>query len=193
MFKNLILIGILVGASASLPVFLELNPDAVERWYRAVVNSPGNEGPSPARPAEPTIMVTKMAPPEAAAPLLGRKVLVRSDPRGHFIAEFRLNGRPIEAMIDTGATVIAINRSTARRIGVSVSNADFKYDVRTANGTVKAAVGTIGRVQIGRIAVDEVQAMVMDDKALDGVLVGMSFLKRLSKFQVENGALLLQQ
>lgn len=34
---------------------------------------------------------------------------------------------------------------------------------------------------------------MLEDAALDGTLVGMSFLNRLSKFQVENGALLLVQ
>jgi len=33
----------------------------------------------------------------------------------------------------------------------------------------------------------------MEDSALTGTLVGMSFLKRLSKYEVENGAMILQQ
>jgi aspartyl protease family protein len=38
-----------------------------------------------------------------------------------------------------------------------------------------------------------VPAVVLQDSALGGTLVGMSFLKRLSKFQVEDGAMILQQ
>ena len=34
---------------------------------------------------------------------------------------------------------------------------------------------------------------MLDDKALDGTLIGMSFLKRLDKFEVTDGALLLAQ
>jgi len=41
------------------------------------------------------------------------------DARGHFSAEFKLNGRKINGMIDTGATLIAINLSTARKAGTS--------------------------------------------------------------------------
>jgi len=51
----------------------------------------------------------------------------------------------------------------------------------------------IDNLQIGRIYVESVQAIVLDDKALDGTLIGMSFLKQLSKFQVEDGSLLLVQ
>ena len=70
---------------------------------------------------------------------------------------------------------------------------DFKYTVRTANGETRAAGVTIERLQIGRILVEDVEAVVLDDKALDGTLIGVSFLKRLAKYQVENGALLLVQ
>jgi aspartyl protease family protein len=96
-------------------------------------------------------------------------------------------------MVDTGATLVAINLSTARRIGIQLTPADFKYEVRTANGKTRAASANIERLQIGRILVENVDAVVLDDKALDGALIGVSFLNRLAKYQVENGALLLVQ
>ena len=125
--------------------------------------------------------------------LLGRKVRSAADQYGHFSADFRLNGRSVGAMVDTGATLVAMNASTARRIGIRVTAPDFKYTVRTANGETRAAGVTIERLQIGRILVEDVEAVVLDDKALDGTLIGVSFLKRLAKYQVENGALLLVQ
>ena len=115
------------------------------------------------------------------------------DNRGHFRADFRLNGRSVDALIDTGATLIAINRSTARRLGVNLSESDFRHEVRTANGTARAAAAMIDTVEIGRIRVRDVQAVVLDDKALEGTLVGMSFLRRLSGYKVEYGELLLEQ
>ncbi|TIQ02860.1 MAG: TIGR02281 family clan AA aspartic protease, partial [Mesorhizobium sp.] len=66
-------------------------------------------------------------------------------------------------------------------------------EVNTANGTIRAALVTIDRLQIGKITVDGVQAVVLDDKALRTNLIGLSFLQRLEKYQVENGALLLVQ
>lgn len=194
MLQKSFLIGVFISGCVALPMLHQLNPGAIERWYASVTDEsspPPTIEQKPARTA--AIAVTRMAPAPASEPMLGRKALVRPDPRGHFVAEFRLNGRAVEAMIDTGATVIAINRATARRIGVAVANADFKYEVRTANGIAKAAVVSIDRVQIGKISLDGIEAMVLDDGALDGVLIGMSFLQRLSKFQVEQGALVLQQ
>ena len=51
----------------------------------------------------------------------------------------------------------------------------------------------LARPQIGRIDVSDVQAVVLEDEALSGTLVGMSFLNRLRKYHVENGALILEQ
>jgi aspartyl protease family protein len=65
--------------------------------------------------------------------------------------------------------------------------------VNTANGAIKAAVVTVDRLQIGKIAIDNVQAMVLDDRALQTNLIGMSFLQRLQKYQVQDGSLLLVQ
>jgi aspartyl protease family protein len=124
---------------------------------------------------------------------LGRQVLVNADERGHFTSQFKLNGRQIDGMIDTGATLVAINTSTARRIGISLNPSDFNHQVNTANGAIKAAVVTVDRLQIGKIAIDNVQAMVLDDRALQTNLIGMSFLQRLQKYQVQDGALLLVQ
>lgn len=131
--------------------------------------------------------------PSGTEVLPGRKVRIAADRYGHFNAEFRLNGRNVEAMIDTGATLVAMNASTARRVGIRFTPADFKYSVRTANGEARAAAVTIEQMQIGRILVDNVDAIVLDDRALDGTLIGVSFLRRLDKYQVENGALLLVQ
>ena len=97
------------------------------------------------------------------------------------------------AMIDTGATMVAINQSTARRIGIRLTPADFKYSVSTANGETPAAGVIIDSLQIGRISVDHVEAVVLEDRALEGTLIGMNFLKQPSKFEVRDDALLLVQ
>ncbi len=76
---------------------------------------------------------------QADNPSQGRSTRIAADERGHFIAKARLNGRPVDVLVDTGATLVAINESTARRIGLKLSAADFKYKVNTANGQTMAA------------------------------------------------------
>ncbi len=178
MLRKLIYVGLFTGVAAAVPVLVENNPELLRR--SAAVE------PVAADATEPQANVVEPAP-------AGRRVRMEQDETGHFIGEFKLNGRRVNAIVDTGATLVAINRTTARNLGLRIAPADFKYDVRTANGKTKAATAVIERIQIGRIEVANVQAMVLDDKALVHTLIGMSFLKALDRFQIADGTLLLEQ
>ena len=185
MKTQLLAIAVIAGAAASVPLVYQADPERfhdIASWAL--------------RPAEPDpVPVVMLAPPQetGARQLTGRRVEIPAGPHGHFAAEFRVNGTRIDAMIDTGATLVAINRSTAARIGLNLTAKDFKYKVDTANGPALAAAGVIDSLQIGRIRVEGVQAVVLEDKSLKQTLIGMSFLNELSTFRVERGKLLLEQ
>jgi aspartyl protease family protein len=185
MLRKLAILIACAVAAASVPTLYERNPEL----FHSLFKSDDEPQPAPQMVAKAAVRISE---PQTEV-LLGRKVRIAAAPNGHFNAEFRLNGRGVDALVDTGATLVAMNRSTARRVGIKVVPADFKYTVKTANGEARAAGAIIDRLQIGRIAVDNVEAVVLDDDALEGTLIGVSFLKRLTKYQVENGALLLVQ
>ncbi|MEZ5871483.1 MAG: TIGR02281 family clan AA aspartic protease [Nitratireductor sp.] len=126
-------------------------------------------------------------------PLAGRVAAIERDKSGHYVAKVKMNGRSTEVLVDTGATLVAINESTARRLGIRLSAADFKYTVRTANGATKAAAAMIDEIQVGRVIVKNVEASVSRDDALNVVLLGMSFLNKLKKFEIEADKLILRQ
>ena len=126
-------------------------------------------------------------------PLAGRVARLRSDAVGHYHADARMNNRSMWVLVDTGATLVALNESAARRLGIRLKASDFKYRVSTANGTTAAAEATIDEIRIGRVSVRDVRASVLRDEALDTVLLGMSFLGRLKSFQVDRGELILVQ
>ena len=119
------------------------------------------------------------------------RVVLRADARGHYEGTFRINGRRIKGMIDTGASVIAINRSTARKLGIGVAESDFKYRVATANGTIPAARVVLRSVEIQSIRVGNVEALVVDDRSLGLTLIGMSFLNKIASYRASNGELIL--
>jgi aspartyl protease family protein len=187
MLRKLLILIVCAVASASVPMLYERNPEIFHSLLK-----PADEPQATQTVAKAEIRKTQPAEPPTEV-LLGRKVRITADRFGHFNADFRLNGRSVGAMIDTGATLVAMNHSTARRIGIKIMPADFKYKVKTANGETRAAGVMIEKLQIGRILVENVEAVVLDDHALDGTLIGVSFLKRLAKYQVENGALLMVQ
>lgn len=141
-----------------------------------------NRAPTDDTPAKPA----QASPAKYAG---GKGVLLEASAGGHFFGTFTINGRKQDGLVDTGASVIAINISTARRLGISTGSLSFNAQVNTANGAIKAARVVLDRVEIGTIAVRDVEAMVLPDKSLSGMLVGMSFLNRLSSYRVENGAL----
>ena len=117
---------------------------------------------------------------------------IKANKSGHFVATFQVNGRSVSGLIDTGATFVALNETTARSLGVSRSDLDYRYAVTTANGMTQAAHITLDRMEIGGVRVRNVEAYVLKDKSLTGMLVGMSFLNRLASYKVESGILYLK-
>jgi aspartyl protease family protein len=115
-----------------------------------------------------------------------RAAVVPMNREGHFSADFRINGRSVRGLIDTGATYVAINTTTARTLGLGLAKSDFKHQVRTANGTTSAALVNLGRMEIGAISVDNIEAFVLDDKALSSTLIGMSFMSKLQSYRVKD-------
>lgn len=189
MLRKLLILGIFAGSSASVPILYQSNPEA----FHSLVESALEESAPEPEKERPLIVVNKLQPEQAKHSRTGRSVEIKADERGHYRADFRLNGRSVDALIDTGATLIAINRATARRLGINLAQSDFVHEVKTANGNARAAAAMIETVEIGRIHVRDVQAVVLDDEALQGTLVGMSFLNRLSGYKVEYGELVLEQ
>ena len=122
-----------------------------------------------------------------------RGVELRADARGHFNAEASINGRPIKVLVDTGATLVAMSYEDAERAGVFVRDADCTGRVHTANGVARVARVRLDRVEIGDIRVYDVQGLVSERGAMTGTLLGMSFLSKLKKVQMENGKLMLSE
>ena len=119
-------------------------------------------------------------------------VELHADRSGHFAANLEINGRPVEALVDTGATIVMLTYEDAQRAGVFLRDRDFTMQMQTANGIAKAAPVTLERVSIGSITVRNVQAGVGEPGLLRTNLLGMSFLKRLEKFEIRSGTLILQ-
>jgi aspartyl protease family protein len=130
---------------------------------------------------------------EASAPSGLRTLSIARDARGHFETEGRIYGQRIGFMVDTGASVIALNETSAARFGLRPSRGDYKAAVATANGTVKAAPTRLAMVDIGGIVVHDVDAIVLPDEALSENLLGLSFLSKLKRFEYANGQMVLEQ
>ena len=135
----------------------------------------------------------KTVPVETAEQNGLRSLSIPRDARGHFETEGRIEGQRIGFMVDTGASVIALNETSAARFGLRPSQGDYTAAVATANGTIKAARTRLAMVDIGGLVVRDVDAMVLPDEALSENLLGLSFLSRLKRFEYANGMMVLEQ
>jgi aspartyl protease family protein len=133
------------------------------------------------------------APAETSAQDGIRSISLPRDARGHFQTEGRIDGQRIGFMVDTGASVVALNETSAAKFGLRPSRGDYNATVTTANGTIKAARTRLALVDIGGLVVRDVDAMVLPDEALSENLLGLSFLSKLKRFEYANGKMVLEQ
>src|SRR4030088_1465386 len=144
-------------------------------------------------PAQASTSARKAVAVEMPAPSGVRSLSIPRDSRGHFQTEGRIDGQRIGFMVDTGASVIALNETSAARFGLRPSRNDYNATVTTANGTIKAARTRLAMVDIGGLVVRDVDAMVLPDAALSENLLGLSFLSKLKRFEYANGKMVLEQ
>lgn len=126
---------------------------------------------APARPAA-TAQVTKSAD-------------------GHYWAEAMVDGKVVRFLVDTGATAVALTADDARRLGYNPSGLDYRYDVITAEGKVKAAAVQLRSISIAGARVDNVEALVIE-RGLHTSLLGMSYLGKLQSFEATRTSLILK-
>lgn len=123
----------------------------------------------------------------------GGTVRLRADRNGHYFTKIEANNRMIDALVDTGATAVALRYEDARALGVVVPGDDFDVPLRTANGEGRARRVKLRSVTIGTITVRDVDALVLEQGALGTNLLGMSFLNRLARFEIQRGQLVLER
>jgi aspartyl protease family protein len=123
----------------------------------------------------------------------GGYVRIRSDRSGHYTTDVDFNGRRFRAIVDTGATLIALRYEDARALGLVTPSDRFDIKVSTANGTARAKRVQLRSVRIGSIQLENVEAMVLDEGMLGQNLLGMSFLRRLARFEFKKGVLELER
>jgi aspartyl protease family protein len=115
-------------------------------------------------------------------------------PRGsdsHYMAGGSINGHPVTMLVDTGATLVAMNVHDARRLGVQFRNGR-RGTASTAGGRVDTFVVNLNTVRIGGLEVRNVSAAVLVGDYPETILLGNSLLDRLEMSQ-EAGVLVLRK
>ena len=122
--------------------------------------------------------------------VVGDEVRIPMARDGHFWATVRLDGTERRMLVDSGATVTALSEATAKAAGVEADATLMPLLMRTANGTVRAAAGTVERLEIGGIEARRLKVVISSGLG-DTDVLGMNFLSELSSWRVEGRTLIL--
>jgi len=97
---------------------------------------------------------------------------------GMYLTVGSVNGHSVDFLVDTGASVIALNAATAKRLGLDYLNAPAGM-VKTASGMEMAYQVSLDQVQVGDIKLHNVAAVVLDGPQPERALLGMTFLRQV--------------
>ena len=126
----------------------------------------------------------------AGAGSRGNKIVMHVGSGGHFLSSGTINGRAVQFMVDTGASVIGLGVSEAERLGLDYKKGQ-EVRMQTANGLSPAWRVKLNSVRIGEVEIYDVDAVV-GTQSMPYVLLGNSFLSRF-KMQRDNEQMVLER
>jgi aspartyl protease family protein len=156
----------------------------VPRYAAQMMSAPG---------AAIAVAATHSDPAAPSNITASRSVVIAPSRGGHFRVEGRVNGHRIDFMVDTGASVIALKPEDAATLGIRPAERDYAAMVRTANGAIRVAPAELDTVEIEDLEVHNVAAVVLPPGVANENLLGLSFLRRLRRFEYADGKLVLEQ
>ncbi len=118
------------------------------------------------------------------------QLVVNISDDSHFYVKLLINKVPILFMIDTGASDIMLSISDAKKIGINTNNLIFNRPYQTANGRSFGASIKLKEVEISGIKFKDIYASV-NEGDMGVALLGMSFLRRFSKYEFFQDRLVL--
>ncbi|MGD8338474.1 MAG: TIGR02281 family clan AA aspartic protease [Desulfobacterales bacterium] len=109
------------------------------------------------------------------------KIVIRFAPGSKQIPVTAVLSSDVEQsfVVDTGASMVTIPRSTAQQLGLMSSRSTMRRQVYTAGGTVQAEAVVLPSIELDGWQLDNVEALVLDLPNQPGVgLLGLNYLRR---------------
>lgn len=119
-----------------------------------------------------------------AAPEGGSRIVLQAGDYGHFHSAGQINGRMVNFVVDTGASMIGIGQADADAIGLKYQSGE-RVPMSTANGHALGWRLSLQSVRIGDVMVRNVDAVVSPG-SMPYVLLGNSFLSRFQMSRIND-------
>jgi aspartyl protease family protein len=120
----------------------------------------------------------------------GSRVVLTAGSGGHFVTEGQINGKSVQMVVDTGASVVSMSMADAQRMGLNYQ-AGQMVPMSTANGVIPAWRVKLATVRVGDVLVYDVDSVVTSS-SMPYVLLGNSFLSRFQMTRT-NDQMVLQK
>ncbi|MCE3263391.1 MAG: aspartyl protease [Pseudoduganella sp.] len=125
----------------------------------------------------------------ASAPGGGGSMVLSPDSNGHYSVAGEINGFPVNMLLDTGASLVAIPAPLARKFGIDYRTKGRRAFTQTAAGLAEVWIVKLDRIRVGEFEFANVEATI-NEAGLPVILLGNSVLKRLD-MKTESGMLTL--
>jgi aspartyl protease family protein len=156
-----------------------------------MIPAEGRKEDAPAPEAAPqAAAAVETAPAAAPSASWGGETRLKRAEGGHFYATALVNGQPVEFVVDTGATTVALTVEDARRIGIPVDPGSFEVIGSGASGPVRGQNVTIDRVSLDGKEVRTLRGAVLE--GLEVSLLGQAYLSRIGSVTMSGGEMVLR-
>ena len=119
-------------------------------------------------------------------------IIIPKEIDGHFHLTLTINDRPIDFLVDTGASEIVLTRKDAARVGFDPNRLDYWGMANTANGTVRLATIRLETVRLGEFIDKNIRASV-NKAPMEKSLLGMRYLSKFRAIEISNDQMILKR
>jgi aspartyl protease family protein len=144
---------------------------------------------APAAPPEAVAKTPARAAPQPRSSW-GGETRLKPGPGGHFHTTALVNGHPVEFIVDTGATGIALTVADARRIGIRVDESSFQVVGSGASGPVRGQMITLSSVSVDGKEVRTLRGAVLEGLGVS--LLGQAYQSRIGEVRMSGGEMILR-
>ncbi|WP_038290889.1 retropepsin-like aspartic protease family protein [Zooshikella ganghwensis] len=121
-----------------------------------------------------------------------KRISILKDNHGSYYTHGTINGMPIRMLVDTGASLIAMNSEHAKKLNINYIKHGTLSAASTAGGTVRTFNVMLHKVEVQGIAHYNLEAAVIEGDSPREILLGTNFLNKVKMIK-QDGIMYLEE